>query len=344
MKTTVPFLDSQRAITDSAADILVNDFFIKGQATAIYQALSVPLTKIGEIENSEIKDFFYTYKPKPLWYDDKKIERGQSFFYKQALPIMTLLGALSLPYCYAASPGNKALYLSEKMRKATHKRLLDTAEFIIGVCSPNSFEKEGTGYFFINKIRLIHAIARYHILNGQAWNEKWGAPINQEDMAGTNLAFSFLIIKGMKQGGYDVSDRETSCFLYLWKYIGYQLHLDEDLLPNSYLEAIELEKAIRLRHFKPSKEGKILTAEIVAYYKTIVPNQAAANLMEAQIRYLLGSFVADCVGLSANTVKDALVKTVNTVRKNTLFLTHKTPSYEQMLSNQKMLKTKMGLD
>lgn len=340
MKLDTPFLDSRRQITDTPTDDLVKDYFSNGKSMVIYNALSLELTKINEISDEKLKTFFLSQKELPQWYDPIKIEKGQAFFYKQALPVMTLLGALSLPYCYAASPGNKALYFSEKMRSSTHKRLLDTADFIIGVCSPKSLETNGTGHVFINKIRLIHAIARYYILHKQDWKKEWGAPINQEDMAGTNLAFSYLILKGMKEGGYDLLKSEIDSFLHLWKYIGYQLHLDENLLPNSYKEAAELEKAIRIRHFKPSEEGKVLTAEIVAYYKTIVPNKAAANMMEAQIRYLLGPFVADCLGLYANPILDTVVLTINTIRKNTLFLTHKTPSYEQMLKNQKMLKAR----
>lgn len=337
------YLDSRRQITDSPANELVRSYFNEGKGYVIYQTLGLELQQIYEIEDKGLLAFYLSKKETPHWYDAKSVELGQAFFYKQALPIMTLLGALSLPYCYAATPGNKALYFSEKMRKATHKRLLDTADFIIGVCSPNSLKREGHGHVFINKIRLIHAVARYHISEKETWLTEWGAPINQEDMAGTNLAFSYLILKGMKEGGYDVSQKETDAFLHLWKYIGYQLHIDENLLANNYIEAAALEKAIRIRHFKPSEEGKILTSEIISYYKKIVPNKAAANLMESQIRYLLGPFVADCLGLSAHPVKDKIVLTINQIRKNTLFLTHKTPSYQKMLQNQKMLKSKFAM-
>lgn len=335
------FLDAKREQADNEADALVGSYFSSGKKQAIYESLSLELNKLSTIAEGDLKRFLFATKPKPTWFDEQKIKEGQAFFYKQALPIMTLLGALSLPYCYAASPGNKALYFSEKMRGSTHKRLLDTAEFIIGVCSPNSLQSTGAGHLFINKIRLIHAIVRYYLKQKNQWSDAWGAPVNQEDMAGTNLAFSYLILKGMKQGGYQMYNSEIDAFLHLWKYIGYQLTIDENLLANNYKEAEELEKAIRLRHFKPSEEGRVLTAEIVAYYKTIVPNKSAANLMEAQIRYLLGPFVADCLGLPVQPVKDAFVLTVNTVRKHTLFLSHKTPSYHQMLSNQKTLKAKM---
>ena len=67
---------------------------------------------------------------------------------------MTLLGAFALPYCYAGSPGNKALFLSEKMRNSPGKRLADTAEVTIAVSTPGSFEN-GEAYFHINKTRII---------------------------------------------------------------------------------------------------------------------------------------------------------------------------------------------
>ncbi len=69
----------------------------------------------------------------------------------QQLEMMALLGAMSLPYCYAASPGNKALYLSDKMRNAPGKRLMDTASFVIAVLTPNSFGEHSTATIHINK-------------------------------------------------------------------------------------------------------------------------------------------------------------------------------------------------
>jgi hypothetical protein len=102
------FLDSRRQITDPPADDLVHECFQNGKNKLLYHALSLDLKKLDDIEDDSLKSFFFSKRQLPAWYDSQKIEKGQSFFYRQALPIMTLLGALSLPYCYAASPGNKA--------------------------------------------------------------------------------------------------------------------------------------------------------------------------------------------------------------------------------------------
>ena len=96
---------------------------------------------------------------------------------------MTFLGAVSLPNCYAAWPGNKVLFLSEKMSKRQGKRLLDTAAFVIAISEPGAFDENGTGFKAVQQVRLIHALARYHILHSGQWRIEWGMPVNQEDMA-----------------------------------------------------------------------------------------------------------------------------------------------------------------
>lgn len=337
------FLDQQRMLADEEADRLVYAFFEQGEQMQIYQAFSLPLRELKEATlPSDLKTFLTAQREEPQWLDWELLRKGQAFFYEQAQPIMTLLGALSLPYCYAASPGNKALFLSEKMRKTTHKRLLDTADFIIEVCRPGAFEEEGVGYLFVRKIRFIHAISRYYIKQRTQWNtKKWGEPINMEDAAGTNLAFSYLILQGLKKGGYPVQPEEMESFLHLWKYIGYLMGLDERLLPNDMYEAFQLEYAIRKRHFKPSKEGKTLTRELLDYYKTIVLGPKEAYLMDAQVRYLLGKEVADCLGIPSHPMRDTLVRAINFTREAAMPFVHKTPTFEQMLANQQMLKAKM---
>ena len=250
---------------------------------------------------------------------------------------MTLLGGLSLPYCYAASPGNKALYLSEKMRQSPGKRLADTADFILSVCIPGSLEKNQEGSFAINRTRLIHAIARYHILIKGSWEDRWGMPINKEDMAGTNLAFSYILLVGLQKSAHILSIREKEDFLFLWRYIGYQLHISNQLLPASFTEAAELERNIRSRHFKKSAEGVTLTKELLQYYKHIVPS-IDGYLLDSQIRYWLGENVADCLGIPAQPFKDSVVQSVNSFRELGNLFRINNNTYSQMLTRHQKLK------
>jgi hypothetical protein len=251
---------------------------------------------------------------------------------------MTLLGALSLPYCYAASPGNKAIYLTEKMRKNPGKRLLDTAQFIITVLEEGSFTT-GEGSFEIQKTRLIHAMVRHYISTQNLWDYHWGAPVNQEDMAGTNLAFSYIIVKGLEESDFQLTQKEKEDFLYAWRFIGYQLQIDEALLPASYAEAEELESTIKHRHFKYSEEGNLLINDLLEHYRESFP-AVAGYFVDSQIRYFTGPEVASFLGLKAHPVKDSIVRGMNKLRKRLNRLFVNPYSYRIMIRNHYKLKEK----
>jgi hypothetical protein len=332
MNCTDHFLDTQRQAADPEADQLITALFEQNQQGQLYATFKLKKQDVLSLGQSDLRTFLLHQSPNPIWMDVAKIKAGQAFYKKFATPIMTLLGGLSLPYCYAASPGNKALYLSQKMRQAPGKRLLDTAAFIIAVCSPGSLGPEAEGYLEINKIRMIHSLSRYHILKGKNWDTAWGLPINQEDMAGTNLAFSYLILKGLQSTGFSITNIERDGFLHLWRYIGYHLNIHADLLTDSMTEAGQLERAIVTRHFKFSKEGATLTKELIAYYKTLIPG-AEKNLMDAQIRYWLGAKVADCLDIKTDWVKDAAVVVINGVRNIRNGFAPEENSYDVMMEN-----------
>ncbi len=337
------FLDAQRQLADREADNLVKQIFEAQSQSKLYAVFRLNTTQIETIDYEPLQLFLNQQKEKPQWFNSEQILAGQQFFKKYATPIMTLLGGLSLPYCYAATPGNKALYFSEKMRQSPAKRLAETADFIIDVSTPYQLDASQEGHLQINKIRLIHAIARYYILSSGKWRLEWGQPINQEDMAGTNLAFSYIILKGLTKIGYRISQQEQEDFLALWRYIGYQMNIDEQLLAVTMKEAGDLERAIRRRHFKPSEEGQVLTKELMTYYKSITEG-AQSSLMDAQVRYWLGSYVADIIGMPKHPIKDPLVQTINKIKDSVSFLMVDPKSFETMLANQKILKQKFNLN
>jgi len=341
MNSSVEFLNQNRLIGDPLTDNLVKQIFEKREQANLYKLLQLDSTGIIETEDSALKSFLISSRPLPKWFDAERILKGQKFYKKFAMPIMTLLGGLSLPYCYAASPGNKALYLSDKMRKSPGKRLIDTADFIITVSTALNISENSEAQISVNKLRLIHAVARYYILESNNWSVEWGIPINQEDMAGTNLAFSYIIINGLRKSGYMITEREKENFLALWRYIGYQLYIDDELLPATIKEAEQLERSIRVRHFKESEEGITLAKELITYYKSMTQG-VDSYLVESQIRYWLGALVADCVGLKADKLKDTIVQTMNLFQESTNFFKVDSGSFTKMMENHKLLKRQLS--
>lgn len=341
MNSSRQFLDSQRLQADKEADGLIEQTFNSHHQGDLYQLLKMADNQIEHGQNSSIKNFLIAKKEKPSWFNEKKLQNGQKLFKQYALEMMALLGAMSLPYCYAASPGNKALYLSDKMRNSPGKRLIDTASFVIAVLSPGSFTDSSHGYIHINKVRLIHAMARYYLKKLPTWNMEWGVPINQEDMAGTNLAFSYVILLGMQQSGFILSDKEKEDFIFAWRYIGYQLNIDEELLPASFSEARILATTIKNRNFKKTEEGIVLTRELLTYYKQSVPADQA-ELVSSQIRFYLGNEVAEYIGLPSDPIRDKLAATLSTAKSLQSMLSAPPDSYQKMISQHALLKKKFA--
>jgi hypothetical protein len=331
------YLEKSRFRGDQEVDILIEAAFASQQQNNVYPLLRLTEQEIHLQEDNSLKRFLLSRKPIPTWFDEARIMKGQLVFQKYAQEMMTLLGAMSLPYCYAASPGNKALYLSEKMRQSTGKRLIETAAFVINVLTPGSLANEKEGHLHVNKTRLIHAISRYYIK--KSWNSDWGVPINQEDMAGTNLAFSYIILLGMQQSGFTISDQEKEDFLFTWRYIGYQLNVEQELLPNSFKEAGVLTQLIKERNFRKTDEGIALTNELMNYFKSVLPKQQA-DVIEAQIRYFLGKEISFYIGLDPEPFKDKIISVINSILSLKNMMTSPSNSYEKMMADHVRLRKK----
>ncbi|CAN5120143.1 oxygenase MpaB family protein [soil metagenome] len=339
---TDAFLNKQRIIGDAPADELVNGLFNSNSQAELYAAVQLTESELLKSRKaSPVIEFLKSRMPQPQWFDAKRIVKGQQVFESYATEIMTLLGVLALPYCYAASPGNKALFLSTKMRKQPHKRLADTADFIISVSTKGNLTASKTGHIHINKTRLTHAIARYHVAKS-GWDKSWGVPINQEDMAGTNLAFSYLILVGLNQSGFVLADQQKEDLLFLWRYIGYQLGIDEKLLVSSFKEAHQLAYKIKKRNFKKTEEGIVLTSELLSYYRSAIPG-SASQFIDSQVRYYLGSEISAYLGLKPDFLKDKITSTMSTFKGAQNFLGIHKDSFGMMISNHRLLKKKLSM-
>ena len=341
MNVKPDFLNKMRLQGDKKADGLMSDIFKNDQKEALYKILALSPEEGAKSSSGyePLDNFMQRKRQKPEWYDEKQMDAGAEVYAEYASEIMMLLGAMALPYCYAATPGNKTLYLSEKIRKTPGKRLLETAEFVIDLMEPDSLKENGAGHWLINKTRLIHAMVRMMIGRHPDYKKEWGIPANQEDMAGTNLAFSFIVLKGLSKMGYRLSIEEKEAFLYRWRYIGYQLHLDDQLLVANLKDAMAMEIAIKERNFKKSEEGILLTHALIDHYQRTMPKSLAA-LVKSQIRFFLGNEVSTMVGLAKEPLKDALTVTINNIRSVSNQWTRHQPSLEQMRKDHELLKQK----
>lgn len=291
------FLNQKRQEVDVVADEIVQAIFSNKNAQSIREALvsfSNNQIVVPTFFPKILKEFLEQSQNLPNWADLRKIKKGQLFFQQYAQEIMGMLGFYSLPYCYAAAKGAEVLYLSEKIRQNTQQRLFETATFVLNVLHPNAFKTEGSGLINIAQVRLMHATVRYHILKSKHWNSTLGQPINQEDMAGTNLAFSLLPIRGLRKMGFSIKPQDAEAFIHLWNVIGFQMGIQKELLPQNGKEAFWLDKQIAKRHFQKSEAGIELTKSLL---QTLIEQSQKRNFPKEftsiYMRFLLEDEVAD---------------------------------------------------
>ncbi|PIQ48741.1 MAG: hypothetical protein COW03_08990 [Cytophagales bacterium CG12_big_fil_rev_8_21_14_0_65_40_12] len=233
--------------------------------------------------------------------ESAKIEAGQKFFAKNASDIMLLLGFLSLPYCYAAAKGAEVLGRSNRIIAEPGKRLIETAEFVFDITRPNAFAPEGKGFVSILKVRLIHAVIRWYINHSGKWDHAYfGVPVNQEDMAGTNLSFSLIAVRGLNRLGIIVLTKESEAYIQFWNIIGARLGLHKDLLPQNNKESFLLERRIRERHFEISEVGQQLTQSLLKYFETVTINSPLEGKSKSFVQFLLGDKVSQILGIKVD--------------------------------------------
>mgnify|MGYP000008067982 CR=1 FL=1 len=294
------FLDSCRQLGDNDADNLVEFCFANEKQNDLYSAIKFSGNN-QEFKHLEIFNFIPLVKNNLFLaidtLDNLKLSKGTIFFQQYEREILFLLGSLSLPYCYAAAKGAKVLCFSDRIISNPEKRLSETASFVMKVMEPDAFLSTGNGIVASIQVRLIHAMVRYHIRKSNKWVEFNEIPINQEDMAGTNLSFSLIILRGLRKMGIRFTDAEAEAYLYLWSVVGRFTGVKSELLIPNRKFAFDLEKKISERHFSVSYEGQLLTKSLVTYLTNSIPVKIVQSQQENIMFYLLGDKVSQILGI-----------------------------------------------
>lgn len=209
--------------------------------------------------------------------DTEIIGRGQRLFALFGPEMFLVLGSCSLPLAFAAGNGVQAIYRARRLKDNPVRRLYDTAQMIIDVMQVGELAKGQLGWRTTRKVRLIHALMRWHVTQ-QDWNGKeWGVAINQEDLAGTLLSFSVAVLSGLRRMGARISSEDADAYIYAWSAIGRLLGVDESLLLTNERDANDLAMRIGNRQIRETKEGKQLAEQLMGAVATLFPVKGYAN-------------------------------------------------------------------
>jgi len=291
------FLDSLRTEGDPILDQIIEELFENSQVGAVNELLR-QLIKNDQVYPEELPDnieFWLkgtAHVPENVdWY---RIRNATELFKEHGIIISLLLATSSLVYCYAAKKGVKVLTFSYRLGQNAYRRIAETGQFVLLTMAPGGLEADGQGIKAIQKVRLMHSAIRHLIRKTGKWDEEeLGAPICQEDLLGTLLTFSSVIIDGLRRLGMKVTKEQTEDYLYFWKIVGTMLGIREDILPDTMEQAIIIQNKIAKRHHGPSPEGIQMTKALLEYHADIIPGELFDNIVPALIREIVGDEIAD---------------------------------------------------
>ncbi|HEV7349688.1 oxygenase MpaB family protein [Telluribacter sp.] len=320
------FLDPLRQVGDPGADAVIQQLAEQGGHPAVGRLMKY-LTDYENLDldgqSTDVQEFIDHQVSLPKSTDLQKFNKGIQFFWQHYRLASLLLGTYSLPYCYAGANGAQVLWISERIKSNTFQRLEETGAFVFGIMQEKDW-RNGRNLIRIAKIRLLHAAVRWFTLVSGRWNQAWGYPVCQEDMVGTNLAFSYIIIRGLRKLNQTSPPAEEEAYLYFWNQVGILLGVKEEALPHNLREAYQLDKAIARRQFRPSEAGKGLTGALLQTMEQQIPSPTLRNMPAAQMRYFLGPDLADLLGIPTVDWEDSFLR-----------LAYQVPVFPQLLSLQR---------
>lgn len=245
----------------------------------------------------------------PPWADLDRIRRAQRFFQLWGVPISVCLFCASLPSSYAAAKGVKVLYLTARLDTDARRRVMETGQLLMDVLAPGGLGPKGRGRRTIQRVRLMHAAVRHLIVQRAAatpglWDPAWGLPINQEDLAGTLLAFSYVVGGPLPRLGVEVTAEDADAYVHTWNVVGHLLGVRPELLTQDPADAGRLVAAIRRRQFAASPEGKEMTAALLALLDEMAVSHRASGYVPALVRHLIGDEAADLVDVPRGAPPD----------------------------------------
>jgi hypothetical protein len=297
---TDELLDGFRQKGDPLADETVRNLFQRGQVETANELLK-QLIRNDQLAPDTLPDPLREYLVRtefpPSWADPDLVHQGEALFGRYGPQMVVSLFCGALPTSYAAAKGVQVIHLTARLVTDPFRRIMETAQMLVDVLAPGGLEPGGTGIRSAQKVRLIHAAVRHLILESGKWNPEWGHPINQEDLAGTLVDFSYAVLVGLEKLGGTLSPREQEAYLHCWKVVGHVMGLEPDVLPEDMVDCAALAEVIQRRHFRASPEGQELTRALIQMAEHVTPGDLFDGIAASLMRHILGEEIANMLAV-----------------------------------------------
>lgn len=303
------------------------------QANALFErALAGGVHAIGDAP-PELFALFRQLGTVPLWVEGDALELGCRTARRAGPVAGAVLSSFSLMGGYRSSAVCKPLMMTGRLRYEASRRLTETGRFVIAITEPGGLRLAHEGFRACVRVRHVHARIRHHLSRSPEWKgAEWGLPINQADMLGTNLLFSLGFLMGGRELGLSFRPEEAEAVIHVWRYVGYLLGIDENLLPANEREAQRIMYLVGASQPPADEDSAVLARALHEEPLERAKDERARRFARVEMalrgsisRHLLGDPVADEIGLPKSRLRFAvhgiapLVALFETARKRLPF-------------------------
>ncbi len=260
------FLDALRRQGDDLADEAVvrlhADHSIE-RVNAIFQQLRGDHQPLPDDAPAPFREFMEATAEPPAGLDLERLNRGAEAFRTHAFPAAVVLLASSLPSGYSAPVLSRILTVSDDLGTHPYRRLMGVLQLIVNVSTMIPTAGDERAHLTARKLRLLHAGIRWIVPRYRPdYRQKHGVPVNHEDMLGTIMGFSYLVITGLRRLGVGLTDEQAEDFYYVWWAFARMMGIhppgepqSADLVPASVAEAGVFYDAYARRHYAAAEDN-----------------------------------------------------------------------------------------
>jgi hypothetical protein len=297
---------------DPLADAVIADLVSDGRVDDVNEVLAhfrANDQPIPEDLPPSVRDYLVATDNPPAWADLDRVARTYEFFVDDGVHVASVLSFAAMVNCYAQPRPSRLLALTHRLNQP-HRRLSETAQFVMNMMASDPFGSGGAFVPTLQKTRLIHAAVRYFVTRSGKWDlEADGVPVCQQDMLGALLIFSVQVIDGMRRMGIAVTEGEAADYYYVWRVAGAMLGIPADAMPETLGEARELNASLVEASYGPTPEGIELTRNLVRLYQDLLPGKAFDGVIPAMVRQVIDHRVADWMGVPRARGWERVVRT-----------------------------------
>lgn len=249
--------------------------------------------------------WFEPLETEPEWLDRDALRLGCRTAWRTSTGGGTILSATALMGGYRSSAVVKPLAMTGALERMVVRRIAETARFVLDVAESETMARFSTGFQSACRVRLMHATVRRSLLRRKDWDTSaWGIPINQTDMAGTQLEFSVVYLLGCMALGYRFTREEREAVMHLWRYVGVVMGVDDALMAHDFREGVRQACIQSITNPTADADSRALAKALhdlpMRVAKTPIERKVAALVVRyrtAVSRLTLGDEVVDDIGL-----------------------------------------------